>query len=622
MMHGGGGGPGGMLHHYHDVTGRAYDSRIMGRLLDYLRPHSLSVLAALLAMVLAAVANLAAPYLLKLAIDQYITRGDLFGLNRIAVLTVTVFFLAYAATWQQTWLMSRVGQQILATMRAQIFRHLQRLGLGYFDTHESGVTMSRLVNDVAVINELLSSGIVNMLSDVLMLVGIVAIMLAMDLRLALLTFSVLPVMVLATVIFTSRAKVAYRETRSAIGAVAADLQETISSVRVVQSFAREDVSRQRFDAVNQRNRRANIRAVTLSSAFMPVVDTLSMVATAIVVLFGGLAVVRGDVTLGVVVAFLSYVGRFFAPIRDLSQVYTTFQAAMAGGERVFELLDEVPQVQDRPGAIEMPPIQGHVVFDHVNFAYPSRPDRSDGGQSKPGELVLKDICLEAQPGQTIALVGPTGAGKTSIVSLLARFYDVSTGRILIDGIDVRDVTQASLRSQFGVVLQDPFLFSGTVEDNIRFGRPGATREEVEEAARLVGIHDFITRLPQGYATPVMERGQNFSQGQRQLLSFARAVLARPRILILDEATSSVDTRTERLIQQALTVLLKGRTSFVIAHRLSTIESADQVLVIDGGRIVERGTHHELLAQRGLYYHLHSLQVGRLAEEDGISQTAG
>jgi len=602
MMHGGGGGPGGMIHHYHDVTGKAYDPRIMGRLLRYLAPHWAAVVGALVAMILAAAANLAAPYLLKLAIDQYIAQGDLGGLNRIALLTVTVFFLAYAATWQQTWLMAQVGQSILATMRAQIFRHLQRLGLNYFDTHESGVTMSRLVNDVSVINDLLSTGVVNMLSDVVMLVGIVGIMLAMDLELALLTFSVLPVMVIATVLFTSRAKVAYRETRSAIGAVAADLQETISSVRVVQSFAREDVSRQRFDAVNQRNRAANIQAVTLSSAFMPVVDLLSMIATAIVVLFGGLAVIRGDVTVGVVVAFLNYVGRFFAPIRDLSQVYTTFQAAMAGGERVFELLDEEPQVQDRPGAIEMPPIQGHVVFDHVDFAY------------KPGELVLKDVCLEAQPGQTIALVGPTGAGKTSIISLLTRFYDVSDGRITIDGIDVRDVTQASLRSQLGIVLQDPFLFSGTVGDNIRLGRPSATQEEVEEAAQLVGIHDFIARLPQGYETPVMERGQNFSQGQRQLLSFARAIIARPRILILDEATSSVDTRTERLIQQALVHLLRGRTSFVIAHRLSTIENADQVLVIDGGRIVERGTHLELLAQRGLYYHLHSLQVGRLAEE--------
>jgi len=602
MMHGGGGGPGGMLHHYHDVTGKAYDPRIMARLLRYLAPHWAAVAGALVAMFLAAAANLAAPYLLKLAIDQFIARGDLGGLNRIALLTVTVFFLAYAATWQQTWLMAQVGQNILATMRAQIFRHLQRLGLNYFDTHESGVTMSRLVNDVSVINDLLSTGVVNMLSDVVMLVGIVGIMLAMDLELALLTFSVLPVMVIATVLFTSRAKVAYRETRSAIGAVAADLQETISSVRVVQSFAREDVSRQRFDAVNQRNRAANIQAVTLSSAFMPVVDLLSMVATAIVVLFGGLAVIRGDVTVGVVVAFLSYVGRFFAPIRDLSQVYTTFQAAMAGGERVFELLDEEPQVHDRPGAMEMPPIRGHVAFDHVDFAY------------KPGEPVLKDVCLEAQPGQTVALVGPTGAGKTSIVSLLVRFYDVSDGQITIDGVDIRDVTQASLRSQLGIVLQDPFLFSGTVSDNIRLGRPSATQEEVEEAARLVGIHDFIGRLPQGYDTPVMERGQNFSQGQRQLLSFARAIIARPRILILDEATSSVDTRTERLIQQALTVLLKNRTSFVIAHRLSTIESADQVLVIDGGRIVERGTHRELLAQRGLYHHLHSLQVGRLAEE--------
>lgn len=607
MMHGGpGGGPRGLVGHYHDATGKAYDHRVMTRLLEYLVPHRTKVLATLGAMVLASAATLAAPYLLKLAIDQHIARGDLGGLTKIAILTVTVFLLGYVATWQQTWLMANVGQRVLATMRGQLFRHLQRLGLKFFDTHESGVTMSRLVNDVAVINELLSSGIVHMLSDILMLVGIVVIMLAMDLKLALLTFAVLPLMGVATILFTSRAKVAYRETRSAIGAVAADLQENISGVRVVQSFAREDVSRQRFDAVNQRNRQANIRAITLASAFMPAVDLLSMLATAIVIWFGGLAVVHGEATLGVVVAFLAYVGRFFAPIRDLSQVYTTFQAAMAGGERVFELLDEEPQVRDRPGAIEMPPIRGHVVFDHVEFAY------------KPDEPVLKDICLEALPGQTVALVGPTGAGKTSMVSLLARFYDVAAGRITIDGVDIRDITQASLRSQLGIVLQDPFLFSGTVGENIRFGRPNATQEEVEEAASLVGIHDFIVRLPQGYDTPVMERGQNFSQGQRQLLSFARAILARPRILILDEATASVDTRTERLIQRALRILLRNQTSFVIAHRLSTIENADQVLVIDGGRIVERGTHLELLAQRGLYYHLHSIQVGRREVEQVAS----
>jgi len=328
-----------------------------------------------------------------------------------------------------------------------------------------------------------------------------------------------------------------------------------------------------------------------------VVEILSTVATAIVVLVGGLSVIQGAVTIGVIVAFLNYVQRFFAPIRDLSQVYTTFQAAMAGGERVFELLDTVPDVRDLPGAVEMPQVEGHVVFDHVEFSY------------LPGEVVLRDISLEALPGQTVALVGPTGAGKTSIVSLLTRFYDVAGGHIAIDGHDLRDVTQRSLRAQFGIVLQDPFLFSGTIAENIRFGRPDATQEEVEAAAKVVGIHDFVSSLPTGYATPVMERGQNFSQGQRQLLSFARAVLARPRILILDEATSSVDTRTERLIQRALVELLRGRTSFVIAHRLSTIESADQVLVVDGGRIVQRGTHRELLAQEGLYAHLHQIQHG-------------
>ena len=592
---GGGGGPRGLVGSYHDATGKVYDGRVMSRLLGYIRPHRPAIAVALGAMAVAAVTNLAAPYLLKLAIDEYIAKGDLRGLAVISALTALVYVVAYFATWQQTWITARVGQEILATLRGALFRHLQRLGLRFFDTHESGVTMSRLVNDVSVINELLSSGIVNVLSDVIMLAGIVAIMLAMSPKLALLTFAVLPVMALATALFTARAKGAYRETRSAIGAVAADLQENISGVRVVQSFAREDISRRRFDAVNERNRVANIRAIALASAFMPAVDLLSAVATAVVVLYGGLSVLSGETTVGVVVAFLAYVSRIFAPIRDLSHVYTTFQAAMAGGERVFELLDESESVRDRPSASDLPPIQGRVVFDRVSFGY------------KRGEPVLHEVSLDAAPGQTVALVGPTGAGKTSIISLLARFYDVDDGRITVDGHDLRDVTQRSLRSQLGVVLQDPFLFSGSIADNIRMGRPSATPGEVEAAAQLVGIHDFIAALPESYDTPVMERGQNFSQGQRQLLSFARAVVANPRILILDEATSSVDTRTERLIQSALSRLLRGRTSFVVAHRLSTIESADQVLVIDGGRVVERGTHRELLAADGIYARLHSLQ---------------
>ena len=596
-----GGGPRGLVGSYHDVTGKVYDQRVMSRLLGYLFPHRTAITIALAATIVAAAANLAAPYLLNVGLDVYKAHGDLLGLAAIAVLTAVVYFVAYLATWQQTWITSRVGQEILAKIRGQLFRHLQRLGLRFFDTHESGVTMSRLVNDVAVINELLSSGIVNVISDVILLVGIIAIMLAMSPKLALLTFAVLPVMAIVTALFTSRAKGAYRETRSAIGAVAADLQENISGVRVVQSFAREDVSRRRFDTVNERNRIANIRAIALASIFVPAVELLGAAAMAIVIWFGGLAVLGGDTTLGVVVAFLAYVGRFFAPIRDLSQVYTTFQAAMAGGERVFELLDEKSSVQDRPNAIDLPPVAGRVVFERVNFAY------------KPGEPVLREISLDAAPGETIALVGPTGAGKTSIISLLARFYDADEGRITVDGHDLRDVTQRSLRSQLGVVLQDPFLFSGTIADNIRVGRPNATLEEVEAAARLIGVHDFIAALPQGYQTPVMERGQNFSQGQRQLLSFARAVIAEPRILILDEATSSVDTRTERAIQRALAQLLKGRTSFVVAHRLSTIESADQVLVIDDGRIIERGTHRELLAVGGLYARLHRLQ----AEASGL-----
>ena len=596
---GGGGlrmGPRGAIRNFGDSEeGRTFDQRVILRLLVFLRPHWARMVVAFLLMLVASALTLLAPYLVKVAIDGPIAEGNVAGLARIALLLAVTFVVLYAAAFGQQYLLAWVGQRVLATLREQLFRHLQVLSLGYHDTHFIGVTISRVVNDVAVINELLSQGLVTLVGDVLLLGGIVIVMLSMSPRLALVTYSVLPLMLLATVLFTRRAKVAFRQTRARIAAVVGDLAEDLSGMRVIQAFAQEETSRERFDEVNRANRDANIAAMSLSFVFLPTVEFLGMLATGIVLWFGGLAVAADELTLGVVVAFLAYVSRFFQPIQELSRLYTTMQAAMAGGERVLALLDTQPEVQDATAAIEMPPIEGRVELRGVSFSY-----RGDA-------RVLHDVDLQVQPGQTVALVGPTGAGKTSIANLIARFYEVTEGAVEIDGIDLRDVTQRSLREQMGLVPQDPFLFAGTIADNVRFGRPKASDGDVEEAARLANAHEFILALPDGYGTEILEGGVNLSVGQRQLICIARAVLADPRILILDEATASVDTITEMLIQDALQRLLAGRTAIVIAHRLSTIQHADQICVVEAGRIVERGRHDELLARGGLYRDLYDRQ---------------
>ncbi len=586
---------------YGDEHGR-YDPRLLRRLLGYLRPFAGRITLGLLLVVISTVMSLLGPYLIKVAIDNHIASGDLAGLDRVLLLTLGTYLVGGACFGAQLYLMGWIGQRVLARLRDQIFDHVQRLSLSFFDRQEAGDTMSRLVNDVDTLNQLFSMGLSSLPLDLFTLVGIVAAMLLLNVRLALLSFTVLPFMVASTVIFARRARKAYRLTRQKIGAVSADLQESISSVRVVQSFARERVNQERFDQLNRENRDANVGAAAVASSFFPTVDVLSSIGTAIIVGVGGALALRGEMTVGIIFAFLSYLTRFFMPIRDLSQLYNSLLSAMAGSERIFQLLDTPPAIEDRPGAIALPRLEGRIEFRNVSFAY------------LPGEPVLHDINLRIEPGETLAIVGPTGAGKTTIASLVGRLYDVTEGAVLVDGHDVRDVQMASLRSQMGVVLQENFVFSGTVMDNIRYGRLDASDEEVIAAARLVNADSFIERLPEGYQTEVMERGANFSLGQRQLIAFARAVLADPRILILDEATSSVDTRTEQLIQRALARLLKGRTSIVIAHRLSTIRSADRVIVIDGGRIVEEGTHDELMARRGLYHDLYMRQYRAEAEE--------
>ena len=592
-----GGGPGGLLRRLggEDEDTRSMDIRIILRLFVFIKPYWRSMVAAFLLMIVTSGLGLATPYLVKIAVDEHIVNGNLAGLDRIALLTAGAFVGLYLASAAQQYLLSRTGQDVLADMRSALVHHLQDIHLGYHDTHIIGVTLSRVFSDVGVINDLLSQGLINIASDILTLIGIVVVMMSMSPMLALLTFSVVPLMIAATMVYARFAKQAYRETRAAVAEVVGDLAEDLAGMRVIQAFAQEDATQERFDDVNRSNRDAHVRAMSLSFTFMPVVRFLGILATAIVLWFGGRAVAGETLTLGVMIAFLSYVTTFFQPIRELSELYTTMQTAMAGGERVLELLDTKPGVPEAEDARQMPPVEGRVELRDVTFAY------------RENEPILRNVNLTIEPGQTVALVGPTGAGKTSISNLIARFYDVTEGTVLIDDIDVRTVAQRSLRLQMGIVPQDPFLFSGTIADNIRFGDPNASDAQVIEAARLANVDEFIRQTSDGYQTLIQEGGVNFSLGQRQLLCIARAVLADPRILILDEATSSVDTMTEALIQDALDRLLAGRTAIVIAHRLSTIRNADFICVVQDGEIVEQGPHDALLALTGLYRELYERQ---------------
>ena len=576
--------------------GDVYNPRVVRRMLAYLAPHKWRMVGAFLLTLVQSALTLLTPYLIKVAIDQYITPGDLPGLGRISIILALAFALLFAVSAVQNYSLAWVGQRVLATLRGDLFRHLQRLPLGYHDRRIVGVTVSRVINDVAEINELLSQGVITLLGDTVVLVGIIIIMLGMSPKLALLTFTVLPLMVLATWLFSRQARKAFRQTRSSVAAVVGDLAEDINGIRAIQAFTREKTSQDRFEQVNRDNRNAYINAMNLSFIFLPTIEILGMLATVIVLWFGGHFVLGGEVTLGIMVAFLTYVSRFFQPIQELSRIYTTFQSAMAGGEQVVNLLDTPVEVGDSPDAQPVEIKQGEIVLSNVSFKY--RPELPE---------VLDDINLVIPAGKTAALVGPTGAGKTTIANLIARFYEVSDGSITIDGIDLRAITTASLHRQVRVISQDPFLFSRTLGENIKYGNPDATDEEMVLAARQANAHEFISRLPDGYQTRVLEGGVNLSQGQRQLISIARALLTDPRILILDEATANIDSVTEALLQDAIARLLRGRTAVVIAHRLSTVRKADQVHVIDGGRIVEQGTHDELLQRKGLYSQLYERQ---------------
>lgn len=529
------------------------------------------------------------------------------GLGSLILLIVGLYGLASVLTGMTFFSMAWTGQHVLRAMREDVFEHLHRLSLSYYAENEAGDLMSRLTNDSETIGQAFNFALINVFSGTLLILWIAYSMLAKSVPYALISLLVVPIMVAATVWFSNQARRAFRRTRTEMGSINAELQENISAVREVQAFNRAEENIENFRLTNAANRDANIRAVAFTSALAPTLEALGYLALAIVAGVGGLVLLRGGtlwgsaISLGIVVTFLTYVQRFNQPIQQISVLWTNIQNAIASGERIFNLLDEQPQIQDQPTARPIPLIQGKVELVNVSAAY------------KPDEPVLRNVSFSVEPGQMIAIVGPTGAGKTTLINLLPRFYDVSEGAVLIDGLDVRQVTTASLRQQIGLVLQDTFLFSDTVMENIRFGRPSANDEEVIAAAKLARADTFVERLPQSYQTVLGERGSGLSQGQRQLLAIARAALADPRILILDEATSSVDTRTERLIQTALAELLHGRTSFVIAHRLSTIRNADQVLVLNDGQIIERGTHTELLTRQGFYYDLYMSQF-RYQEE--------
>jgi ATP-binding cassette subfamily B multidrug efflux pump len=585
--------------HDDEILGKAYDARLMRRLLQYLRPYWRQVGVALGAILVGSAASLAQPYLIKVAIDRYIAAGRLDGLDRIALIYLVILVAAFAAEYVQTWSMQFTGQRIMFDLRMAIYGHLQRLDLRFYDRNPVGRLMTRVTSDVDVLNDLFTSGVVTVFSDVLTLVGIMVMMLVMNWRLALVTFAVLPIIVGISQWFRKNVRDSYRVVRGWIARINAFLQENITGMATVQLFRREALNFQRFDDIDRKHRDANIDSIFYYAVFYPAVEAVSSLAAALIIWYGGMRHLGGALTIGSVVAFLQYSQRFFRPISDMSEKFNILQAAMASSERIFKLLDEpVAIASPAVPAVRPAPAAGHIAFEHVWFAYNDE------------NFVLRDVSFDVKPGERVGIVGATGSGKTTLINLLLRFYDVNRGRITVDGVDVRALDLADLRGLFSLVLQDVHLFSGTIADNIRLGHPAIDDTRVRMAARAVHAEPFIERMPNGFESAVAERGSTLSMGQKQLLSFARALAFDPRVLILDEATSSVDTETELNTRDALHVLMSGRTTIAIAHRLSTIQDMDKILVLHKGQVREVGTHQELLAQRGIYFKLFELQYQR------------
>jgi len=589
--------------HEEDILGKAYDGRLMRRLLGYLRPYRRQVVIAVVAIIGHSCLELAPPYLTKIAIDGYIPARDLSGLGVMAAIYLVVLVASFILEYIQTWTMQATGQRIMFDMRMQMVEHLQRLDLRFYDRNPVGRLMTRVTTDVDVLNDLFTSGVVSVFGDVFTLVGIMVVLVWMDWRLALVAFSVLPLIAVITQWFRVNVRETYRAVRTWIARINAYLQERLTGMATVQLYRREPRDFDAFDEIDRQHRDANVQSIFFYAAFYPGVELVSALAASLILWVGGGWVVNGDgLTLGALVAFLQYSQRFFRPISDLSEKFNLLQGAMASSERIFALLDTPVEIASpvrtevrRRGPVDPPEPAGIIRFEHVTFSYVE------------GEPVLRDVSFEVRPGQRVAIVGATGSGKTTIVSLLLRFYDVQQGRITIDGVDIRHMELAALRRLFGLVLQDVYLFSGTIGGNVRLGNDSITDADVRRALDAVHASRFIDRLPQGVNTPVTERGATFSSGQKQLLSFARALAFDPKVLILDEATSSVDTDTELLIRDALKVVMRGRTTMAIAHRLSTIQDMDRILVLHKGELRESGTHQELLAARGIYHRLYQLQ---------------